>query len=218
MAVQDLFYNVFAYDPDANSGQGDLVSGAEFDVFAVTDLTFTTPLDVVDPVAGVPIVPLMSDSIGKLPDFKVEGDPPEVLLRSSTGAFVTLVQSKFGVLLEAGWSAELAQAAVSAGSTLGTQVQQAQAAAAAAVAAAEAAGQVPTDVDTHMVAIGSDPATGFGTLLNDRVQSALTSRVTEFKGEDGISQIAIDVELADFVPPGSMNLNETTYVFPNGSL
>lgn len=89
--MADYFDYAVAYNPDAD----DLVSGATFQAFAIDDLTYTTPLAVFAPGAdGAAIPALVSSSAGVLPQFRVAGDPQEIVLKS--GSFVTRVTSKFG--------------------------------------------------------------------------------------------------------------------------
>jgi len=96
----DAFSTQFAYDPETEQ----LVKGATFEVFAVDDTSYSTPLAVTDPVSGAAINPLKSTSnTGALPQFRVEGDPEEVILKS--GTFVTRLQSDYGRRGPAGPSA-----------------------------------------------------------------------------------------------------------------
>ncbi|MCC2031841.1 Ig-like domain-containing protein [Microbacterium allomyrinae] len=135
MAIQDQYDAPVAFNPTGGvDGGGALESGAEFQVFLPTDVAFSTPLPVTDPVSGAAISPLRSSSIGVLPDFKVAGDPTEVVLKS--GTFVTRLQSRYGIFVEAGWDAGLAAQAMDAA----TVAADARDAAIAAKEAAEAAG------------------------------------------------------------------------------
>lgn len=92
--VLDYFDPPIAYNPDAE----DLVTGATFQVFAVDDTAYATPLPVTDPASGANIPVLASNNIGVLPAFRVAGNPSQVVLRS--GAFTTLLTSRYGIFLE----------------------------------------------------------------------------------------------------------------------
>lgn len=86
----DYFDTPVAYNPDTE----DLVGGAVFQVFAADDLSFSTPLAVFEVASGASLSPLASSSVGVLPQFRVAGDPTEVILKS--GSFVTRVTSVYG--------------------------------------------------------------------------------------------------------------------------
>ena len=101
--MTDYFEFPVAYNPDGNSGQGELVAGATFLVYAEDDASFTTPLPVTDPVSGAAIVPLKSSAVGVLPSFSVAGDPETVILKS--GSFTTKLISMRGRQGEPGKSA-----------------------------------------------------------------------------------------------------------------
>lgn len=147
--AQDYFGgNPVAYD--ANMEQ--LITGAVFQVFLPDDSGFSTPLTVLDTVTGAPLSPLRSNAVGILPEFRVTGDPTQVLLKS--GTFVTLLTSRFGDLRDGGYDAELLTQAVAA-APIATE------AAAAAVAAAETVEtQVPTLVTEAIAADGTIAAAG----------------------------------------------------------
>lgn len=95
----DYFDQPVAIDPNANDGEQMLVRGAEFEVFAGSDLSFTTPLAVYEAVSGAEINPLVSSSVGQLPQFRVEGDPEFVILKS--GQFEVRLRSVFGAAKQA---------------------------------------------------------------------------------------------------------------------
>ncbi|WP_020097374.1 hypothetical protein [Microbacterium sp. 11MF] len=95
----DYFDQPIAVDPTGNDGTGTLVPNAEFEVFAGTDLSFTTPLAVYEAVSGAEINPLVSSSVGQLPQFRVEGDPEFVILKS--GQFEVRLRSVFGAAKQA---------------------------------------------------------------------------------------------------------------------
>lgn len=164
MAVQDKFEVPIAYNPAGNGGDGELVGGAEFQVFDIADSSFSTPLAVFDPATGVTINPLRSSAVGVLPDFQVAGARREVLVRS--GSFVTRLTSKYGVVFEAGLDPATVQASIAAGS----QAEAARVAAVAAKTAAEAAaadvaGVVATN-DGIMTAVLDNPESAFSTELS----------------------------------------------------
>lgn len=92
--VLDYFDPPIAYNPDAE----DLVTGATFQVFAVDDSAYATPLPVTDPASGANISVLASNNVGVLPAFRVAGDPAQVVLKS--GSFTTLLTSRYGIFLE----------------------------------------------------------------------------------------------------------------------
>ncbi|NLP82575.1 hypothetical protein HF576_01815 [Microbacterium sp. CFH 90308] len=120
MPIQDQFDSQIAYNPDAD----ELVTGATFQVFASDDSAFATPLPITDPASGAGIPTLRSSSIGVLPDFRVPGDPPQVILKS--GAFVTLLTSKFGAVLAAGLDPDTVAAAIAAAAAAQASASQAQ--------------------------------------------------------------------------------------------
>lgn len=128
MALQDYFESPIAYNPDADV----LVTGATFQVFAVDDVGFATPLTVTEPTSGAVIPTLSSSSIGVLPSFRVAGDPGQIILKS--GSFATLLSSRYGALAEAGFDPEAVALAVAAG----PEAVAARDAAVAAQAAVEA--------------------------------------------------------------------------------
>lgn len=71
-----------------------LIAGATFQAFLPTDLSFSTPLPVFEASSGVALSALVSSSTGVLPQFRVAGDPQEIILRS--GTFQTRLTSVFG--------------------------------------------------------------------------------------------------------------------------
>lgn len=162
MALQDYYDSLIAYNPDTS----ELVSGATFQVFAVDDSAFATPLVVTEPTSGATIATLTSSAVGVLPDFRVAGDPAQVILKS--GAFVTKLTSRLGVFTEAGFDPEQVTAAIAAAPA----AEASAAAAAAAASAAEAAlataetgfvplpipGQVRQNALTGMVHVPAIPA------------------------------------------------------------
>ncbi|MEV8269163.1 hypothetical protein AB0P19_02375 [Microbacterium oleivorans] len=114
--MQDLFDQPLAIDPNGNDGEGEIVADAVFEVFAADDLSFTTPLQVFEPVSGAQIEELRSSSIGQLPQFRVDGDPPTVVLKS--GDYAVRVLSPLGIaklaVSEAGLGPDVVQAALTA--------------------------------------------------------------------------------------------------------
>jgi hypothetical protein len=139
--VLDYFDSPVAYNPDSD----ELVTGATFQVFAVDDSSYATPLAVTDPASGANIPVLSSSNIGVLPAFRVAGDVPQVVLKS--GAFTTLLSSRFGALVEAGFDADEIAAAIAA-------APAAEAARDAALAAEEAAAAVPAQIAVRANAVG----------------------------------------------------------------
>jgi hypothetical protein len=105
--MTDYFDTPIAYNPDLN----ELLAGAVFQVFAVDDLSFSTPLAVFEAASGASLSTLTSSNIGVLPQFRVAGNPTEIVLKS--GPFATRVTSVFGRKGEPGISAY--QAAVAGG-------------------------------------------------------------------------------------------------------
>lgn len=159
MAIQDYFDYPVAYNPTAEGGTGALVPDAEFQVYAVDDTSFSTPLAVTEPVSGAAISPLKSSSVGVLPSFRVTGDPTEVIIRS--GPFATRLASKYGIVWEAGLDPVTVQAAVAAGQLAAQSKTDAETARAAAVAArnaaeeaagrAEAVGETNDDITESLI-------------------------------------------------------------------
>lgn len=132
-----------------NPANGELIGGAVFTVHAPDDTSFSTPLAVTDPLTGVAISPLRSNSNGTLPAFKVAGDLPRVKLKS--GAFVTELVSLGGLVSEqihaAGLAPAVVEAAIEAGETAATKAGEAATSAAAAADAATIAGQKASAVE-----------------------------------------------------------------------
>jgi len=215
MTIQDKFDFELAYNPATNI----LVPGAEFEVYAVDDTTFTTPLALFDPDSGATIDPLVSSSVGVLPQFAVDGNPTQVVIKS--GAFATLLTSRYAALQEAGWNVELAQAAVAAGNSITTSVQQARDAQAAAEIAAAAAAAIPAQIDSAMVTIAEDPDSDFGDLLETKIEDGILSRVDQFQGEPGTSFTIRRITLATHIAEGGAGSSDpfvVTAVFPNGTV
>jgi hypothetical protein len=154
----DSFAQPIAYNPDTEK----LVADAEFTVHLPDDLSFANPLTVRDPVSDVPISPLRANAVGVLPDFRVPGDPPQVLLKS--GSFVTKVTSVFGAVIAAGLApavvAEAIAARAAAQSSADAAGVSATNAAGSATVASEAAARaeaVPATTDAIMASIIADP-------------------------------------------------------------
>ena len=97
--MADYFDLNLAYNPDTEQ----LVAGGTFEVFAPEDLSFTTPLPVFEASSGVGLSALVSSNTGVLPQFRVAGDPTEVVVRS--GSFQTRLTSKYGTKGDPGKSA-----------------------------------------------------------------------------------------------------------------
>ncbi|MDQ7877383.1 hypothetical protein Q9R08_05265 [Microbacterium sp. QXD-8] len=170
MAVQDRFDTPIAYNPDGNGGEGELVPNAVFEVYAVDDVSFTTPLAVFEPASGAAIPTLRSSSIGVLPQFAVAGSPSEVVLKS--GSFATRLQSRFGVLTEAGFDPEAVAVAVAAAPT-------AVAARDAALAAQAAAEAVPVSNDGIVKALVEDTDSETAAALSAKIAGAIEVELPE---------------------------------------
>jgi hypothetical protein len=108
---------------------------------------------------------LSSSNIGVLPAFRVAGNLPQVVLKS--GSFTTLLSSRFGPLVEAGFDADQVAAAADSAPT-------AIAARDAAIAARDAALSVPATTDGLMAAVQADSDSAF--VLQQRV--AIDSRIS----------------------------------------
>lgn len=163
MALQDYFGGFpTAYNPDT----GELVTDAVFQVYAVDDIGYTTPLAVTDPASGVPIATLRSTSEGVLRDFRVVGDPAQVILKSqSAPSFVTRLTSMYGALRAVGFDPEKIDAAIAA-------QPAAETARDAAVAAKVAAEAVPTSNDGIVKALIEDEDSDTGEALRSTIVSA----------------------------------------------
>jgi hypothetical protein len=142
----DSFAQPIAYNPDTEK----LVADAEFTVHLPDDLSFANPLTVRDPVSDVPISPLRANAVGVLPDFRVPGDPPQVLLKS--GSFVTKVTSVFGAVLAAGLAPAVVQEAIAARAAAQSS---ADAAGASASSAAGSATEALDAAERAEAAVGS---------------------------------------------------------------
>lgn len=118
--VLDYFDSPVAYNPDSD----ELVTGATFQVFAVDDSSYATPLAITDPSSGANIPVLASSNIGVLPAFRVAGDPAQVVLKS--GAFTTMLTSRYGIFLEVVPDPSELLAAISAGAAAQAAVDEAQ--------------------------------------------------------------------------------------------
>ncbi|MGQ7313365.1 hypothetical protein ACUOFU_16790 [Microbacterium arabinogalactanolyticum] len=157
MAFQDYFGTPIAYDPT----QDRLVADATFTVHAIDDTSLSTPLPVTEPGSGAAIAELRSSSIGVLPDFRVAGDPAQVLIKS--GSFVTSLTSVFGAVLAAGLDPDTVAAAILASDEASAARDDAQQAAASLTpemiseAAGEALGDHP-DVIASAVGLAQSDA------------------------------------------------------------
>ncbi|HWU28018.1 MAG TPA: hypothetical protein VN041_02870 [Microbacterium sp.] len=155
MAFQDYFGTPIAYDPT----QDRLVADAAFTVHATDDTSLSTPLTVLEPGSGATIPELRSSSIGVLPDFRVDGNPPQVLIKS--GPFVTKLTSVYGAILAAGLDPDTVAAAIQAGADATAARDVATSAADDAVAAAAAATAVGTTNDAIMAGVAADQGSEF---------------------------------------------------------
>lgn len=151
MAVQDYFEFAIAYNPDTEV----LQKSASFQVFAVDDLAFATPLTVFDHASGAVLSPLMSTDDAIVPAFRVQGDPTQVILKS--GSWVTRLTSRYGILREAGFDVDVIQGWVTSAQAAATNAQ-ASATASAASATAAAASAAAAAASAAEAAGGSDPA------------------------------------------------------------
>ena len=107
--MADFFDCPVAYNPTT----GLHVPNATFQVFSPEDAAFSTPLPTFDATSGVPR-PITSDQNGVLPQFAVQGDLTEVIIKS--GNFTTRLLSTFGRRGEPGPSGKSAfEAAQEAG-------------------------------------------------------------------------------------------------------
>lgn len=108
MSFRDYYQGNFAYDPLTNR----LVGDAPFTVHLPSDVAGATPLAVTEAISGAPITSLRSNSVGALVDFAVEGEPPQIILR--TTGFATKLTSIFGAVLAAGLDPVTVQKAIAA--------------------------------------------------------------------------------------------------------
>jgi lysophospholipase L1-like esterase len=155
MPIQDYFESTIAYDPDSEN----LVASATFAVYAVDDTTFATPLALTYPASGASITALTSTNIGVLPAFRAEGDPDQVILKS--GAFTTLLTSKFGAVKEAGLDAATVQAAIASEAAAAEARAGAEAARDTAESALASLQAVEATNDSIMTAVAGDPESEF---------------------------------------------------------
>jgi lysophospholipase L1-like esterase len=197
----DSFAQPIAYNPDTEK----LVADAEFTVHLPDDLSFANPLTVRDPVSDVPISPLRANAVGVLPDFRVPGDPPQVLLKS--GSFVTKVTSVFGAVLAAGLAPDVVAEAIAARAAAqssadiaSTAATNAAGSASTAEDAATRAEAVPATTDGLMTSIAEDEDSAFsaqqraaiGGVVDGRAR--LVDMLTEGAAADGATD-----DLAVFV-------------------
>ncbi|WP_374978083.1 hypothetical protein ACEYYH_10405 [Microbacterium trichothecenolyticum] len=166
MAVQDYFDSLIAYNPDNE----ELVAGAAFQVYAVDDASYSTPLPLTDPVSGAAITTLQSSNIGVLPDFRVAGEPQQVILKS--GAFVTKLTSRLGVFKDAGFDPDEIALAIAA-------APAAEAARDAALAAQAAAEAVGTTNDTVMTTVAADEDSAFAGHLRGTIDAGVVAGTSE---------------------------------------
>lgn len=222
----DYFDQPIAVDPTANDGEGALVPGAEFEVFAGTDLSFTTPLTVFEAVSGAEINPLVSSSVGQLPQFRVEGDPEFVVLKS--GQFAVRVRSVFGAakqaVADAGLGpevvADVLQAKVDVEGLAGDAAASAGAASDSATAAGDHAttasnaadeanaaklaveGVVATN-DGIMAPILADPETASGALVRSIAPDAAAVAMGNPESDLNVATVAL---IEEFAPDVSTSL------------
>ncbi|MFT4282374.1 hypothetical protein [Microbacterium sp.] len=97
--MADYFDLNLAIDPATNT----IIAGATFQAYLPTDLSRSTPLAVFEATSGAALSALVSSPTGVLPQFRVEGDPTEIILKS--GGFETRLTSVFGRKGEPGKSA-----------------------------------------------------------------------------------------------------------------
>lgn len=93
-------------------------------VYAPGDTGFTTPLPITD-WQGVPMATLIASPSGMYPEFRCQGHT-QVIAKS--GAYATVLESKYGVLLEVGLEPAVVASAIAAGTSAGTARDQAVAA------------------------------------------------------------------------------------------
>jgi hypothetical protein len=91
----DYFDAPIAVNPNATTIADLFVPNAVFEVFAVDDVARAEPLAVYEATSGAAIPELRSSVLAQLPQFRVEGDPQEVILKS--GTFETRVKSTRGM-------------------------------------------------------------------------------------------------------------------------
>lgn len=164
---QDYFGTPIAYNPATE----ELVADAQFTVHATDDVALANPLRLFDPTSGVEITGLKASNIGVLPDFRVEGNPTQVIIKS--GSFTTKLTSVYGAVVTAGLDPATVQAAITAGANAVAAGTQANAAAAAASESEQAAAghaaavqAVQATNDAIMTSVAADTGSTFATQLN----------------------------------------------------
>ncbi|KDA05868.1 hypothetical protein DC31_13975 [Microbacterium sp. CH12i] len=182
---QDYFGTPIAYNPATE----DLVSDAEFTVHAVDDLALATPLRITDPTSGVEISTLKASNIGVLPDFRADGDPVQVIIKS--GSFTTKLTSVYGAVVAAGLDPATVQSAIQAGADAvaarGRAVTAEENAAQSEQDAAEHADEVRAVVATNdgiMAPILADPESTSGAVLRDTIGAEMTIALPWFNVRD----------------------------------
>lgn len=202
---QDYYGTPIAYNPATE----ELVSDAQFTVHATDDIALATPLRLFDPTSGVEISTLEASNIGVLPDFRVEGDPTQVIIKS--GSFTTKLTSVFGAVVQAGLDSATVQAAIAAGQTAATASAAASAArdtavtaSASATVAAERAEAVPATNDGIMTSVAADENSAFANQLSTTIGEESALVATPLVGD------AADEDSGDFrVRPNTLSLAPT---------
>jgi hypothetical protein len=185
MPIQDYFESTIAYDPDSEN----LVASATFAVYAVDDITFATPLALTYPASGAAITALTSTNIGVLPAFRAEGDPDQVVLKS--GAFTTLLTSKFGAVKEAGLDAATVQAAIAAEAAAAEARAGAEAARETAESALASLQAVEATNDGIMTAVASDPESEFAAWQSTTIVVGAESATKAWAASDAFVDFTI---------------------------
>lgn len=88
--AEDYFDEKLALNPET----GNVVPGAQAQVYAITDVTFSTPLQITDP-SGIPLAALIASPSGVYPQFVVPSGESKVMAKS--GSMVTMITSVEGM-------------------------------------------------------------------------------------------------------------------------
>lgn len=160
MPLDDYFPATIAIDPTTSI----LVKGAESQVFAWADTSFSTPLAITD-LLGVPIAYLESSPSALYSEFKVPGHV-QVRVRDTHSGVVTPMTSFYGAVIAAGLDPDTVAEAIAAGANAAAVLTAALQAKTDAEAAAARAEAVPTTSDGIMTAVMDTPGALFPARLN----------------------------------------------------
>lgn len=177
-----------------DSSTGTRLRNAKAKIYAITDTTFSNPLDITD-LADVPFTgaELISNSDGIFPEFKTPLGVTQVLLRSGQALTpMTSVAASAGAALEAAEAAsQAASAATNASMSATAAVEMAEEARQEALAAAAAAAAVGATTDTQMTAVQGNPQSLFAQDQQLRIGTSIATAEAKVRGKTLLAKSAL---------------------------